>query len=335
MLDWSLYLGLGQMSCAAAICCMSFVGDYLFMFGVEDLETGLKKNNKHVGNKTLEKAKTLQWLMPMCAVLRVLFAPALWFWLAEKGSWLGALTSVPVLCWGVLYFCPCFMLVSLSMMKGVRHFADQDKCIANWPDHTEIDRPYHGLFQTRALAATGGFLVEFGWHMSIIYVGNDSLARVGCISVSTLIWNLLMLLGGPILMLTKSPGPQCRDTWIAQVYIIVSLAACEAMVLLHHAWFALPQMMNSESKFGPYSHWSVLLWLLVSVAQVSTLHFCILQGYELKSGAPWSVGAADYKEFFYPRFWGLIFYCRGQFIAFNFWIVGCYMWTPQAVVYVA
>lgn len=335
MMDVGMHLGLGQLCCAAAVACSPFVGIHLFKCGVEDLERGLQKSGRR-GCALLVNAKQMLSALPVCTLLRIFFAPALWHHgcrLAETGDLRGAAQSLPVVLWLLLFFAPVAALAyNILCNSGMWCLHSPARCCEEWPAAYKVERPTMGLFQTRSFACLAGAVVELLWHGLIIHCGDDSILRVSTISVSVIVWNAAMVVGGPVLLLARGPGPQCQDVWIAQAFILISLLAVQIMIGLTHSQSGIPQVMNADSALGPYGCWSVLAWLAVAAAQEMCLHCCILRGVELKATPPWQCGAADFKEFFLPQFWGLVFYCRGQLVCFSLWILGCYLWAVPSVV---
>jgi len=325
MLDANFSLEPWSLLCAAAISVPHFVGCYLFRAGVNDYKKGCTEVGVHL-HWSIDWLQMLKVAIPSCAVLRIFCAPTLWMWAANKDLE-GSLRSLPVLLWVALWAVPFAMFQRILMRPGIRSVLSSHQSLREWCHELPCERPYHGLLSTRSHAANGGFFIELLWNAWVVYSAysnNDWSFCVGGITIPLFIFNAGMLMGGPVNFLSRGPA---ADTWIAETYILVSLGALEGFLLLNHCWFGLKSAIapsTDNSSLGPYSHWSTWAWLGVLLAQTVICRTAVTNAKELKGGPPWSCGGADHKEFYFPRFWGLIFVCYGMLISFNLWIVG--MW---------
>mmetsp|Transcript_80759 Transcript_80759/g.233555 ORF Transcript_80759/g.233555 Transcript_80759/m.233555 type:complete len:338 (-) Transcript_80759:59-1072(-) len=331
MIDFGFYLSFSGFLCSIAVICPSFIGWYLFRAGVADYAKGCQEV-RNFYDYVLEQLEVLVVVIPICSVLRVFFAPGLWYHLADNGDFFGAITSLPAILWVLSWSVPFVMFMGICLKPGVRSVLSSDATINEWPEEMYVERPYHGLLSTRCHAMHGAFWIELLWNCWIIYCGADLGARVGGISIAIVVFNLGMVLGGPINFLAR--GPRC-DAWIAQAYILVSVVVVEGVVALNHVWFGLKASIDHQTNFsplGPYGHWAVIVWIGLLSVQTVTCRVVISMGIELRAGHPWECGGADHKEFYYPRFWGLIYVCYGMLFSFNCWIIGIWCSPAPAVI---
>lgn len=327
MLDFTLHLSVGTFFCAAAVGGAHFTGLYLFRAGCNDFQKGCEEM-KDEFNRVNQQLQFLKIFLPVCALLRVFCVPSVWYYMAETDNFGGALHSVPALMWVILWAIPFVLFKQILLMPGISQVLSSDRTIAEWPTECAVQRPYHGLLSTRCHAASGGFYIELLWNAWIIFQGTSIEGRVGGITIALVIFNAGMLMGGPVNFLSRGPTV---DKWVAETYLVVSLFAVEGYVLLNHAWFGIRMAVSHEtnlSPYGPYGHWSVLVWNGLLILQTLVCRTAVLNAQELKGGPPWNCGQCDHKEFFFPRFWGLIYVCYGMMISFNFWIVGIWLWVP-------
>jgi len=316
---------------AAGIECIGAVGLYLYSLGVDDFQTGLTKSGTLASCELFGRAETLLWFMPLCALVRLIFTPFMWNCLIERRAFNYPLDIVAVVAFAAAFFVPfVWFAFGIVFTPGVSDQNDFEAAIANWPADCRVERPYHGLFQTRAWAMGGGFLGMLGMHIWVIVGGPNARCRVGAIVVPTVLFSIFMLLGGPYFFLRSAPDSFCPDLWIPNTYYAVTIITVIAMVLLCLLPACLPDAVtfgvnrgHSLAWAGPYAQWSTWAWLIIAVVQILLLRWAITSGVQLVGGPPFEVCGADYKEFYYPRFWGLIYYTYGQFIAFNLWICGC------------
>mmetsp|Transcript_123616 Transcript_123616/g.357551 ORF Transcript_123616/g.357551 Transcript_123616/m.357551 type:complete len:331 (+) Transcript_123616:113-1105(+) len=326
MIDFDFHLSAYGLLCAAAVSVPQFIGAYLFRAGVRDYGIGCEEQGV-LFNASLDHMRLLVRFIPMCALFRVLCAPALWYWLADEKDFPGALRSFPAMMWILLWAVPFVLFKQILLRPGMRCVHSSHQTIRDWPEEMPCQRPYHGLLSTRCHAACGGFYIELLWHAWTIYAGDDVGLRLGGISIPIVLFNAGMLLGGPVNFLLR--GPTC-DGWVAELYLLVSLACAEGMLILNHAGFGLREAVNhatNGSSIGPYAHWSTWIWILLMLVQAVVLRYAVTSSRELQPGEPWTVGGCEHKEFFFPRFWGLIYACYGMMISFNLWVLGVWL-TP-------
>jgi len=326
MVDFDFHLTAHGLLCAAAVSCPQFIGLYLFRAGVRDYGRGCEEAGV-MTCPVLDQMRLLVRFLPVCASLRIFCAPALWHWMADLKDFSSALRSFPAMMWILLWSVPFVLFKQILLKPGLRSVHSSHQTIREWPEELPCQRPFHGLLSTRCHAACGGFYIELLWNAWTIWVGGDLGLRLGGISIPVLIFNLGMLVGGPVNFLSRSPTV---DGWVAEVYLLVSLAAVEGMLLLNHSWFGLRVAIDhkdNDSFLGPYGHWSTWLWIGLLLMQAVVLRSVVTRSQDLHPGEPWTAGGCDHKEFFFPRFWGLIYVCYGMMISFNLWVLGVWL-TP-------
>jgi len=311
------------------VACPHLAGLHLYRAGADDFKKGCEemKNESH---SVCQRMQILKTLLPTCCVLRVFCAPALWYHMAERGDFAGGLQSAPAVAWIMLWSVPFCLLNQIVLMRGFRNVLSSYDTLAEWPEHISLNRPYHGLASTRCHAANGGFYAELFWNCWIIYQDSNVAGRLAGISIPLIIFNVGMLLGGPVNFLVRKPK---TDRWVAETYLLVSLFAVEGLLLLNHAGFGISAAVEPgalHGVFGPYHHWSVWLWNVLLVAQTLITRYAVTNAEELKAGPPWNAGGCDHKEFFFPRFWGLIYICYSMLASFNLWVLGNYVWASDA-----
>mmetsp|Transcript_97613 Transcript_97613/g.209446 ORF Transcript_97613/g.209446 Transcript_97613/m.209446 type:complete len:373 (-) Transcript_97613:112-1230(-) len=322
-----LHISSGKLLCALGVGCVGGVGPYLYSLGHSDITKGLTASGSAgtCGWKPL--FDVLGVALFVCCVLRALFAPAFWTLLCERRDYKTALKSPLVICWLALFLTPFLCLTSV-IFGVVPHVTDFHRTISEWPSACKVERPYQGLFSTRCWAAFGAYLSEGLWHMWIIYWGTDSRRRVGGISVASFLFYLFMLAGGPLSFLGGvDDSGHCDDAWIAETYIAVTILAFAGMLPLLHVNRCIPQAVTAaNTALGSHGHWASLLWNALAVLQLVVLEVVVRQGQQLKPGPPWIVCGTTFKEFFYPRHKGLLFFCYAQLLGFNLWLLGCALW---------
>jgi len=332
-LDSALHLTAGRFLAAIAVSCPHFVGLYLFREGAVDFKKGCFEMNNHM-HPVCARMEFLTFFMPICCVLRIFFAPALWFNMAEHADFDSAFHSLPVLLWIVCWSVPFTLLNQILLMPGMRHMFSSWNTLTLWPETIRLNRPYHGLTSTRCHAANGGFYAELLWNLWIVFQGTDVQWRLGGITVPLVIFNVGMLAGGPLNFLIRSPK---KDRWIGETYLVTSgiatgVLAVSSMFVLNHAWFGIRSTVDlhlHEGPLGPFGHWSVLLWNVLLLVQILVSRSAVTSAEELRPGPPWICGGADHKEFYFPRFWGLLYFCYGMAVSFNLWIMGNYLWMES------
>merc|ERR1712139_477388 len=144
-----------------------------------------------------------------------------------------------------------------------------------------------------------------------------------------------MLLGGPVLFLSGVDDiGECDDAWISIIYIVLTIIVYVVLMLLLNLRMCIVEAVRSASSIVDlYTRWPTVLFNVVAILQLVILESIVREGKELKGGPPWTVCGRDYKEFFFPRHKGLIFYCYAQIISFNFWILGCSIWSHELEVW--
>jgi len=325
-MDLDFHVSISGLLCAAAISCPHFVGLYLFRAGVNDFDKGCREMGMTM-LPLLSRLHLLKWLLPLCCVLRVFCAPAMWYWIGEQHDLSGGMRSLPVWLWVVLMGVPFVLFMQILMKPGMRSVLSSHTTMREWPGDCPTDRPYHGLLSTRCHAASGAFFIEILWNAWTMYAGRDMSSRLVGITIPIVIFYSGMLMGGPVNFLMRKPY---AESWIAETYILVSIAAVEGFVLLNFASFGLKAAIDPRiSPGGPYSHWSTYVWMGILAAQTLICRTALTSSKELKGGPPWSACGCDHKEFFFPRFWGMIFVCYGMMVCFNLWILGLSYYAPQ------
>jgi len=327
-------LSWGTLVAAAAVSLPQFVGLFLFNEGIADLQRGCEEQcNEH--NWINHRLQRLKIVLPSMAVIRIFCAPSMWFFMADEfhGPDWPVLGIFPMI-WFVNMLVSWGLFFQVIMMPGMANILNSLKTISYWPLECHVERPYHGLASTRCHALSGGFWSEFLWNVWIVlFYGDTSIGmRIAGITIPLIVFNTGMILGGPVNFLSRNPY---KDRWVAQTYIAVGIVAVEGYLLLNFAWFGIRQAVDpvtNLSRLGPYGHWSVIAWNVIIIAQALICRTSILGAEELKPGAPWAAGGADHKEFFFPRFWGQIYFCYGIFVSFNLWILGNWVWAEEAVV---
>lgn len=320
----------GTLICSLSISCVGFVGPYLYTLGYSDIANGLKASGSvgSCGWKPL--FEILNTLLIVACILRTILAPSLWTHCFAHGPDWKALNNPFVLCWCILFSVP-FLFLSIPLFGLVPHVTLMDKTIRDWPTSCKIQRPFHGLFQTRCWAALGSFLAEGLWHLWILVHRDNFQRQVGAISVAMLLFYFFMCLGGPVLFLSALDDiGQCDDAWISITYLLVTSSSFLVLLLLLNIRSCVAQAVKTaETAVELYTHWAPVLFNVVAATHLLVLEVVVRQGKELKAGPPWAVCGRDFKEFYFPRHKGLIYYCYAQLISFNLWILGCSLWSHE------
>lgn len=323
MIDVDIPAGsVGAILASAAVICPHFVGLFLLSAGSKDFTRGCERFHNN-DNWVVTRIQLLVRVLPLTALVRVFCAPSLWHYLGQEQNLSLALRSPMVYLWVVDFAVSWTLLLQVVLQPGIRSLWSSSQCIETWPKDCAVGRPYHGLSSTRLHAANGSFFAELLWNAWIIFFARDSASVIGGITVPFVIFNAGMILGGPVNFLYGRP---VLDVSVAQTFIFLSIFAVEAIILLNHAEFALPEALDTTrpgiGPLGPYGHWAPWAWNAVVALQAIGSRAAITRSSQLYAGEPWHAGGVDHKEFFLPRFWGLIFFCYGVLVCFNLWVVG-------------
>ena len=106
----------------------------------------------------------------------------------------------------------------------------------------------------------------------------------------------------------------CPDIARAIAYlVVVALATVIKLVLRLHKRFA-PAAVKSAKR--PLENKWVIAWFVVTGVEIVVLEVLVETGVELKGGSPWPACGAPWKEFYFPRFKGLIFWEYVSLVSF-------------------
>lgn len=324
MIDFNFHLSIGTFLASAAVVTPFFVGVHLFRTGAADCLEGCKEM-RNEANWICRRLQLLKDVLPVLCVFRAFCAPSMWYILGENRDWGGAFVNVPTILWATNFVISWALLAEVLLMSGVRHVLNSHHTMQMWPEECALQRPYHGKASTRCHALNGGFWQELLWNIWIIYWGKDYNHVIGGITIPAVIFFSGMIAGGPVNFMVRKPTV---DVWVAQTFVLTTIFAVEGYVLLNHSWFGLAAALDplkNSSAFGPYGHWSVHVYNAILMAQAFTCRWAVVHAKELNMKPPWSAGGADHKEFFFPRFWGLIHVTYGLILCFNMWIVGIWL----------
>jgi hypothetical protein len=334
---WSTFgpcLSWGTFVCAVAVSVPGWVGLYLFRTGCDDYTKGCTEcMNKE--NWACRRLNFLKSFLPLTTLVRIFCAPAMWFYFSSFNEYHRPPLSLAVILWIVNFLISWGLFAEVILKPGWAHVLSSHLTMDLWPQEHAVNRPYHGLASTRCHALNGGFWAELLWTLWIIanYADPHTGTRIAGVTIPVVIFTGGMIFGGPVNFLARKPD---KDLGVAQAYILVAVFSVEGMLLLNHAWFGIRVAINpvsNASSLGPYGHWSVILWNAILIAQIVICRAALGAAVDLKPGAPWSAGGADHKEFYFPRFWGLIYFSQGMVIGFNLWVLGNWIWAEEAVAY--
>mmetsp|Transcript_11794 Transcript_11794/g.23928 ORF Transcript_11794/g.23928 Transcript_11794/m.23928 type:complete len:242 (-) Transcript_11794:206-931(-) len=235
--------------CSFAVNVPQWIGLYLFQKGVADFGKGCEEVFNY--NRMLAQVRRLNYVCPLCSLVRVLCAPAMWYWTVDQSDFAQVFHSVFALLWALCFLVPLVWFGSIVTQSGIVSVLDSDKTIREWPQDCRVNRPYHGLLSTRCWALFGAFWIELLWNVWIIYAGGDISRRFCGITFALVLFNAGMVFGGPVNFLAR--GPYC-DRGIAETYILVSLFAMVGYLLLANSSSGL-SVAVAGAEF-PMKHWS-------------------------------------------------------------------------------
>jgi len=339
-----LHLDVGKLLLALAVASAGYVGCYLYGLGFGDLGRGVKQSGG--GCSFMDYFDLLSVIAPFFCMARILLAPAVWSRIAMRRPICSALADPFVLIWMVLFVWPFAMLFGAQFTGMLGDTSDAAATISTWPSSCPLKRPYHGLFQTRCGALGGSLLCEVIWYAGIAWWGYDR-DYFGRLDVrggitgyigSVVLFYAVMLYAGPIrfyyreAVVDPDKEAACQDGWIATTYIVVTVGGLILKVLL----FVLPGMLTQailikHKVFGPYGHLATWLWWAIHIAQMVILRTVMSKAQDLVMRPPFQACGRDYAEFFIPRFYGLQYFMYGEFLMFNFWLLGATYTSGEAV----
>jgi len=325
-----MYLSLSKVTTSMSITFCSLVGCYLYSLGYADIVKGLAESGR------LDTCSWRGWMWAMSVMgpagcgIRMLLAPAMWSLLGERRDVIGACRHPAAILWMVCYFVPLAAMVYMMSFPGFRELADPEATIRDWPTDCSVQRPYHGLFQTRSYALTGSLIMEGLINLWIVIKCRDPDVRCVGFCVPVVIYNFGFLMAGPVSFLLRYMGAPCDDLWIEQGYLFIAVVLLAVKLLLIAAPFGNQAAIKSQNQiFGPFAYWSTIIFLLLDAAQVASLDTIMSYASEIKAGTPWNACGVDYKEFWLPRHVGEVYYCYAELAAYYFWILGNWLWLSN------
>jgi len=289
---------------------------------------------------------TLTYVVPTSCIFRVFLAPAMWTDLGEQRCCFRG--SVPAIAW-VAAFCAAFIpLFAVMVQPGILSVHSPQETIADWPEDCLLERPYHGLFQTRTLAMFVCHCIELLWTLRLGMLAKRGESRAQTLAYPMLVAQPLLLVFGPLTFLWRLNGAPCADT--VPEYIFVGTASTCAIILgvIFIVW--LPRICKklaaqraavesgdsgSSDRSGrdcsPCQGWRPLglplgLCVLVLVLQIAVLEAARSAALGVQPGPPWAACSVDYKEFYLPRHRGLLLFLYSQLAAVPLATCGFCLW---------
>ena len=322
-----------QLLCTILIVCYSLWGWYLFTFGVSDFRRGSADIQDTC--PIAAQLQALDRIVPMGVLLRCCLSTKIlriigrakavarnrnWRKRACCNPW----TALYLGCWAL----PWFWLLGLVSTPGLGPPAINvagNWTIENWPVGCEVEAPFHGLLQTRLWACFTGILLE---SVVVIFAVRsiDSPTAFGKAGAYTMaVPCILGLIFGPADFLVRATEV-CPDIARAIAYlVVVALATVIKLVLRLHKRL-VPAAVKSAKR--PLENKWVIAWFVVTGIEIVVLEVLVETGVELKGGSPWLACGAPWKEFYFPRFKGLIFWEYVSLVSFGFWVHGVW-WRQQ------
>jgi len=189
----------------------------------------------------------------------------------------------------------------------------------------------YGLFVTRTLALFGAHLCELAWTIWIAVFHEKPKRRVCGLAIPLFVMSLFLILGGPYNFRSKVDDPSsCDYMWVPDTYFLTTATAVPAGIVLLTLRCAIPRAVTKpldQAKWGPYSHWSTWVFVIIALIQLHVLRLTINAAEE--DGSYKGACGVTNVSYYYPRHWGLIFYDWGQLFSFNLWIVGNFLWKGK------
>jgi len=322
-----MYITPGKFMVSMAIAYLGIVGCYMFSLGYAEITKGMVESGSLNTCSWSTWMQVLSIVAPATCILRIFLAPAAWLFMGERRNLPAACMNPFALLWMVCYWVPLLMLVCMLAYPGFRDIFSSADTIDRWPSDCEVKRPYHGLFQSNSWALFGAYVYEGFIHLTITFRVNDQEGRTTAFGWPILLATSAFLAFGPIRFLANYEGEPCADMWIEYTFLAVTVFFAFFKLLLSWAQFGMQDAVQSvNSFFGPYAYWSTIIWLLLAASHIIVLETILAYATVIKSGPPYEACGADYKEFWFPRHRGLVYYLYGEFVAFNFWILGMWLW---------
>jgi hypothetical protein len=312
-----------QLACSLAISTFGAWGWYLFNFGIYDFGAGLRG----AGSKACPWKKSLDGLdrfVPLCIILRVATLHYVWKYYSTKKQERKSVTKHPgVLLYFVVLAVPVLWILTQALQPGMRAIGDHTATLKDWPAACKVGRPYHGLLQTRFYALLTGHLVEATLAIlttrRVAKGAGPGWSRVGDLA-STLVVPFFGSIFGPIDFIHNANLDGCPDTARAYAYLFIAIICALVKYGLRTHKKAAPS--SAVVPGSPFFSNPVVAWYAVAVFQICALEILVSTGVELKGGPPLKVCSNGWKEFFFPRFKGAIYFCYAELVNMALWTYG-------------
>ena len=363
--DWAVFAAL-------SIAAVSFWGWWMLLYGVYDFDAGLRI----AGSISCSWQPQLQALSRLSLPLiwvRTALLPPVWE-LLSKHRWRNIARQPVFLVYAAALVLPTTCVTALICQPGLGAVFDHAATLREWPSECAVDRPYHGLLQTRTWAFFTAQWMEVS--MVVAVAGSwkkDTFAQLGAwvMTVPPILGSLAGPLDALIFNAAEGQDP-CPDSGRLVAYqIIVAIANIAKLLLrlreplmpaLHAPQERLKSITDSTassssrltveerdseatdleatadsramalaaggSPAGSDSGLANLsqqarIWLCVTVVEIVLLESLMSTAVETKAGPPLDGPCGSYKEFFLPRFRGIINweYCTIAVVCLWYW--GC------------
>lgn len=314
-----------ELACSLAISVFGGWGWYLFNFGIYDFSNGLRG----AGSKSCEWKDSLDALdrvVPMCIMIRAGTLPYVWHYVGTTPRrWCEAASRLSCVAYALALFIPVMWIFVQAMQPGIRSIYDHNGTIQDWPKSCKVGRPFHGLLQTRFFALLTSHLVEATIACGSIASFGAATKNIrgwyksGMVAVS-LVVPLFGMIHGPIDFIHNAKLDGCSETERAGAYLGVLLVFTLLKFVVRRYIAGYPL----EQQTSPFTSTLVRSWFGLAIVQITCLEILLLTADELKGGPPLVVCGNKWKEFFYPRFKGFVYFLYAELANMALWTHGCW-----------